>query len=1083
MKRSTLCMVGVLLAVLLGPAAYAKTAAELMREALYAEEVEGNLDSAIGVYQQVIADASAPKNLVAQALYREGMCYLKKKNEPDAKAAFQKLVTDYSDQTELVEKVKPMLDELGNADPASLMPPEVLAYVEIGSPGRQVETILNMLKGTPLENPFNAVTTKKDPGQTGEHNAQNQAGGNSGQWSGSQGGPGDIMGKIMNPAMMAELKKVRGLGVGVTDITQNNPPAIVVLFPGQSDALRGLLQMGLSMVGQADKDIEGMTTVRFPDGGAAYDNTVFIVVTGSSKSTQMLEWSVKQYKGVTHVPSLASANASFGKISKQARQQNAVTAWVNLAEAYPKLMKILPADQMPEQMQMADGIVNFANVDDFIATISLRETGVAVEANVNFKDGSKSMAYNLIRTPNLNKESLKAVPAEAIALVSLALGEAGTAQAQAARDKILSITGQDLGPQVFGNIEQINLFAMPMKAATSAESAGIPAAVQSLGLALTSRDPQQTQKLLVTVLQMANLVASDAQQTLPASGQYEIALANDMKLFGYTDEASKIMTVSLNPQIIGRSVIAMKQNSSVLNGGKLQDAIATMSSKTSKLVLINVAGALAFAAQNVHAPSEEAAKKMQQSIEELAKATDKTTLRLLTSEEANSFGLRLSVSDLPPMSQLVGAVTQIAQMISGANRDTTVAAVQAQMALYVPQAGGPMKMDGDEQAWAAVPAQAIEHVAYRPPTSPEDLSASFKTLWDNQALYLLVDVVDDKSVKDSVEFWLDDCVEVFIDADNDKADVYGDKDYQYHFTWEGSQFTSAHSKGESRFNKIEGVVSTAVTTGKGYRFEIKFPWSTLGITPRPGTRIGFDVHVDDDDDGGDRDTKIMWHTENDIAWQQPKALGTIELAGLVGWWKLDEAGGDKAADSSGNGHDATLHGDPKWLPSGGKIGGALQFDGTDDYADTGFNTDLGTWTVAAWVKSPAAPTSAPHSGPVHREKDFQLNWNHEDQQFRGAAAVSIGVRWYAASFGDLQADTWYHLVATFDGKGIKAYKNGALAASNPDASGVPDAEPQTLMLGRHANDNSFFAGTIDDVRLYNFGLTEAEVQKLYNQGK
>ena len=1076
MKRSAmLCVVGVLLAVLLGPAAYAKTAAELMREALYAEEVEGNLDTAIGIYQQIISDTSAPKNLVAQALYREGMCYLKKKNEPDAKAVFQKLVTEHGDQTELVEKVKPMLDELGNADPASLMPPEVLVYVEIGSPGRQVETILNMLKGTPLENPLSVLTTRPDPGQTGEHNAQNPAG---------NGGPADMVGKILNPAMMAELKKVRGLGVGLTDIAENNPPAIIVLFPGQSDALRGLLTMGISMLGQTTTAIEGMTTLKFADGGgAAFDNSVFIIVSPSPKSAELLAWSVKQYKGVTHQPSLASANASFARISKQARQQNAVTAWVNVAESYPRLLKIMPPDQIPEQMQMADGIVNFANVDDLIATISLRETGMAVEANVNFKDGSKSMAYNLIRTPNLNKESLKAVPAEAIALIGLALGEAGTAQAQAARDKIISATGQDLGPQVFGNVEQINLFAMPTKAPSSAESAGIPAAVQSLGLVVTSRDPQKTQQLLMTVLQLANLAPSDGQQTLPASGQYEIPLANDMKLFGYTDDASKIMTLSLNPQVIGRSVIAMKQNSSVLNGGKLQDAIATMSPKTSKLVLINVAGALEFLAQSWHFSSTEAAQQMEQAIDDLAKATEKTTLRLLTSEEANSFGVRLSVSDLPPMNQVAGEVTKLVQIITEARQGMTAAAVQAQTALCVPKASGPMKMDGDEAAWAAVPAQTIEHVAYAPATSIEDLSASFKTLWDNQALYLLVDVVDDKAVKDSVEFWLDDAVEVFIDADNSKSGVYGDKDYQYHFTWEGSQFTSASSKGESRFNKLEGVVSTAVTTGKGYRFEIKFPWSTLGVRPRPGLKIGFDVHVDDDDDGGDRDTKLMWHTENDVAWQQPNALGTIALGGLIGWWKLDETGGDKAADSSGNGHNATIYGNPEWQPSGGKIGGALQLDGDGDYADTGYNENLSTWTIATWVKSPAAPTSANHSGPAHRQANLQINWNHDFPEFRGAAGVFIGTTWYAASFGDLQGDTWYHLAATFDGTSLKAYTNGALVTNNVNAIGVPGIETETLKLGRHAAEDAFFMGTIDDVRLYNLSLTGAEIQQLYNEGK
>jgi hypothetical protein len=195
-----------------------------------------------------------------------------------------------------------------------------------------------------------------------------------------------------------------------------------------------------------------------------------------------------------------------------------------------------------------------------------------------------------------------------------------------------------------------------------------------------------------------------------------------------------------------------------------------------------------------------------------------------------------------------------------------------------------------------LPSQAIEHVAYTP-FFPEDLSASFRTDWDNQALYLLVDVIDDKFVNDSVEFWLDDSVEVFIDADNSKSNVYGDNDYQYHFDWEGTRFTAASSQGESRHNKMQGVGCDSTPTDKGYRFALTFPWSTLGVTPRAGVKIGLDVHVNDDDDGGDRDTKLMWHTENDIAWQHPSALGTIALGGMIGWWKLDETSGDKAADS------------------------------------------------------------------------------------------------------------------------------------------------------------------------------------------
>ncbi len=479
-------------------------------------------------------------------------------------------------------------------------------------------------------------------------------------------------------------------------------------------------------------------------------------------------------------------------------------------------------------------------------------------------------------------------------------------------------------------------------------------------------------------------------------------------------------------------------------------------------------------------PSEEKTREARASLDELIKACEKTTLRLQTSEETNSFNVRLSVSDLPPMDQVMGPAVHLAQMVHEGKASMAQARVQARAATSIPPALQAPVIDGNpEDAWAGVPSHAIEHVTYAPASSEADLSARFKAMYDKEALYILVDVTDDQLRSDSAEFWLDDGVEVFIDADNSKSDVYGENDYQYHFDWD----SSSPAVGETHHSKTAGVQYAFARTDDGYRLEAKFPWSMLGAVPNAGTRIGLDVHVNDDDDGGDRDTKRMWHAERDVAWQNPQAFGTGELAGLIGWWKLDETEGTTASDSSGNGHDATLHGDPKWQPSGGKVGGALQFDGDDDYADTGYDDSLSTWTVAAWVKSPAAPTSAGPSGPVHREKNFQINWNHELDQFRGAAGVSLGVKWHAASFGSLQADTWYHLAATFDGKSLKAYTNGTLVTNNPDASGVPDIEPETLKLGRHARDNNCFAGTIDDVRLYNFGLDEAQIQQLFREGK
>ena len=197
---------------------------------------------------------------------------------------------------------------------------------------------------------------------------------------------------------------------------------------------------------------------------------------------------------------------------------------------------------------------------------------------------------------------------------------------------------------------------------------------------------------------------------------------------------------------------------------------------------------------------------------------------------------------------------------------------------------------------------------------------------------------------------------------------------------------------------------------------------------------------------------------------------------LVGHWKLDEGNSTIAADSSGQGVDGTLINGPTWAT--GKFGGALSFDGVDDYVETGYTTDLPKWTVSVWVRSPAAPSAVAASGPVHREKNLQITWDHPNPTFRGVAGLRAGGAWYAASFGILEANTWYHLAATYDGENLKAYKDGVLITNNTSPSGDPDPEIESLKFGRHAGAAQHFNGTTDEIRIYNRALSDAEIASI-----
>jgi len=185
--------------------------------------------------------------------------------------------------------------------------------------------------------------------------------------------------------------------------------------------------------------------------------------------------------------------------------------------------------------------------------------------------------------------------------------------------------------------------------------------------------------------------------------------------------------------------------------------------------------------------------------------------------------------------------------------------------------------------------------------------------------------------------------------------------------------------------------------------------------------------------------------------------------------------GTTAVDWSGHGRHGSLQGEPQWVA--GFDGGALEFDGSN-HVDTGYTEDLATWTITCWAKSPAAPSDASPSGPLHREQNYQFNWNHGNEVYRGAAAMNAGGDWRAAKYMPLSANTWYHLAATYDGTTFSAYRDGVLITGNPGSWGAPNAESNSLKLGRHAAAAQFFTGTVDDARVYNRALTAEEIQEV-----
>ena len=183
-------------------------------------------------------------------------------------------------------------------------------------------------------------------------------------------------------------------------------------------------------------------------------------------------------------------------------------------------------------------------------------------------------------------------------------------------------------------------------------------------------------------------------------------------------------------------------------------------------------------------------------------------------------------------------------------------------------------IDGTEGAvWSASSSASLNNVIGGTVTNAADLSGYYKALWDDNYFYVLVNITDNvKTNNAGTDYYNDDAVEVFFDIGNNKPTTYGANDFQYTFRWNDNTIYEKN-------NKTTGVTFSKTDNGTGYVMTMRFPWSTLTGTPAINQLVGFDIEVNDDDDGGARDAKMSWAASADQAWTNPSYMGTVVLKG------------------------------------------------------------------------------------------------------------------------------------------------------------------------------------------------------------
>ncbi len=203
--------------------------------------------------------------------------------------------------------------------------------------------------------------------------------------------------------------------------------------------------------------------------------------------------------------------------------------------------------------------------------------------------------------------------------------------------------------------------------------------------------------------------------------------------------------------------------------------------------------------------------------------------------------------------------------------------------------------------------------------------------------------------------------------------------------------------------------------------------------------------------------------------------------GLLSFWTLDKStiSGETVKDVFGK-TDGKIVGAPKIVD--GKIKECLKFSGTTDRVEVpkALMVGLEAFTIECWFNydNSANWRWMFGGGP-------EWNYGLGCCIYSGSNIVRYHLKTDKGSFYDgngstkLNVGEWYHIAYTYDGKNAISYVNGEKDFERA-LSGAVVIDPTTLAIGAgYWNNNEYFAGMVDEVRVYKRALNQNEARKNY----
>lgn len=347
----------------------------------------------------------------------------------------------------------------------------------------------------------------------------------------------------------------------------------------------------------------------------------------------------------------------------------------------------------------------------------------------------------------------------------------------------------------------------------------------------------------------------------------------------------------------------------------------------------------------------------------------------------------------------------------------------------------------------------------------EDTAAPYTTTWNTSAVATgshqlsarVRDAAGNTAIADPISLAIDNS-DTTVPAVALTAPVTGS-------TLSGMVTISANASDNSGVAGVQFLLDGALLDSEDVASPYTISWNTVGAANGPHTLSGRAR----DSSGNLAVSPLVTVTVANTGVTGPLPFG------LVAAYGFEEGTGSTTVDNTGRGHTGTIAG-AAWT-SAGRSGRGLQFNGVSDRVTVADAADLDL-TLGATLEAWVLPTTADSwRTVVLKEAVGELAYALYSSDDSTRPAMMTRTTATTSSAGGnvrLTTNTWSHLAGTYDGATMRLYVNGVQVGVRGLTGGI-NATSSPLMIGGNNVWGEFFAGTIDDLRIYNRALSPAEI--------